>query len=311
MIKYWSTLEVSWGLKLAPSFRHSSLNATLNTRCFMRRLNRLQLAARDALKLCIASIQDPALTDRLALVADQLEAAEAAYVNRGGEAELFLVPKTLGIGAVTVEEMKRVYKGTFAKSKRTRDIYDTIKKLPVNDICPICGQRTVGTLDHYLAQSLHSALAITPANLVPACSDCNKAKLDAQPLTAAEQTLHPYFDNVDDDVWLYAAVEETSPASLRFFPDPPDCWSQVMRERVSNHFRTFGLGALYASHSGVELTNIRYGLQRIAERGTDEDIRLELVKRAESAEAAHLNSWQAAMYYALAQSAWFCAGGFN
>jgi len=83
-----------------------------------------------------------------------------------------------------------------------------------------------------------------------------------------------------------------------------------MRSEVFNHFRMFGLGALYASHSGVELVNIRYGLQRIAERGTVEDIRAELVIRAESAEAAHINSWQTAMYYALAESDWFCADGF-
>lgn len=207
--------------------------------------------------------------------------------------------------------MKRVYKGTFAKSARTRNIYDKIKKLPVNDICPICAQRTVGSLDHYLAQSLHSALVVAPVNLVPACSDCNKAKLDAQPGTAAEQTLHPYFDNVDDETWLYATVEETNPASLRFYADPPAGWPPVKRQRVFNHFRTFGLGALYASHSGVELINIQYGLRRIAERGTAEDIHAELVKRAESAEAGYLNSWQTAMYYALAGSDWFCAGGFN
>ena len=277
----------------------------------MRRLNRPAFAARDALAMCIASIQDTDLTERLALVVDQVEAAEASYVQHGSQAELFLVPQTPRIGRVNGAEMKRVYKNTFAKSVRTRNIYDAIKKLPVNDICPICGQRTVGTLDHYLAQSLHSALTITPANLVPACGDCNKAKLDSQPLSAEMQTLHPYFDDVDDGVWLYATVEETSPASLRFFPNPPSNWPAVKRSRLVNHYRTFGLGALYASHSGVELTNIRYGLQRISNRGTAEDIRLELVMRAESAEAAHLNSWQTAMYNALAQSAWFCAGGFN
>jgi hypothetical protein len=277
----------------------------------MRRLNRPPFAVREALSLCIQSIRDRELTDRLALIADQVEAAESAYVLRGDQEELFLIPQTLGIGGITVNEMKRVYKDTFAKSARTRNIYDKIKKLPVNDICPMCGQRTVSSLDHYLAQSLHSALVIAPINLVPACSDCNKAKLDAQPLTVAEQTLHPYFDNVDYDAWLYAVVEETNPASLRFFPEPPANWPQAKRERVLNHFRTFGLGALYASHSGVELTNIQYGLQRIAERGTAEDIRAELKRRAESAEAAHINSWQTAMYYALAESDWFCAGGFN
>lgn len=277
----------------------------------MRRLNRPHFAARDALNLCIASIRDEELTGRLALISDQVTAAEAAYIRRGEQQELFQIPQTLGIGDVSVNEMKRVYKDTFAKSVRTRNIYDSIKKLPINDICPICAQRTVGSLDHYLAQSTHSALVVTPINLVPACSDCNKAKLDAQPGTAETQTLHPYFDNVDDETWLFAIVEETSPASLRFYPNPPAGWPAVRRERVFNHFKTFGLSALYGSHSGVELTNIRYGLQRIAERGTAEHIRADLIKRAESANSASINSWQTAMYSALASSDWFCRGGFN
>jgi len=277
----------------------------------MRSLNRPPFTVRDALDLCVASIQDANLNARLALTADQVTAAEAAYIQHGGQEELFLIPQTHGVGGITVEEMKRVYKGTFAKSKRTRNIYDKIKKLPVNDICPMCGQRTVGNLDHYLAQSLHSALVIAPINLIPACSDCNKAKLDAQPANAAEQTLHPYFDNVDDGIWLHATVEETTPASLRFFANPPADWPAVKRERVGNHFRKFGLGALYASHSAVELTNIQYGLKRIAERGSPEDIRAELVKRAESAREAHINSWQTVTYRALADSDWFCSGGFN
>jgi hypothetical protein len=140
-----------------------------------------------------------------------------------------------------------------------------IKKLPANDICPMCGQRTVGTLDHYLAQSLHPALVVTPANLLPSCGDCNKAKLDAQPRAVIEQTLHPYFDDADDGVWLYANVEEGTPTALLFYPDPPTVWPETKQARVRLHFRTFGLGALYASHSAVELNNIRYGLQRIAD----------------------------------------------
>lgn len=278
----------------------------------MRRLNRPPYAARATLELCIESIQSEALTDRLELIAEAIEDAEAAYIENGDQQTLFSIPQTLGIdGHVSVAEMKRVYKDTFAKSVRTRDIYDQIKKLPPNDICPLCGQRTVSTLDHYLAQSLHSALAVTPINLIPACIDCNKAKLDAQPATAAEQTLHPYFDEADDGVWLFATVEESAPAALRFYPDPPDDWPELKRVRMINHFRKFGLGALYASHSAAELNNIRYGLQRIAERGTADDIKTDLQRRAESAEAAHINSWQTAMYFALAESEWFCEGGFS
>lgn len=277
----------------------------------MRRLNRPQFTAIDVLNLCLESIRDEQLTGRLRLVGGELAAAEATYVERANQQELFQIPQTIGIGGVSVNEMKRVYKDTFAKSVRTRNIYDQIKKLPINDICPMCGQRTVGSLDHYLAQSLHSALVVAPVNLVPACNDCNKTKLDAQPRTAAEQTLHPYFDNVEDEMWLYAAVEETRPASVRFYPEAPPNWCPLNKERVNNHFRTFGLGALYAAHSGVELTSIRYGLQKIAEGGTSEQIRAELFRRAESAKAAHINAWQTAMYFALARSDWFCEGGFN
>jgi len=277
----------------------------------MRRLIRPNYDVRSVLDLCIQSIRDEGLTERLQQIGDEVEEAEVAYIDRAENQSLFSIAPTQGIGDVTVDEMKRVYKGTFARSKSTRDIYDTIKKLSTNDICPMCGQRTVGTLDHYLAQSHYPAFVVTPANLLPSCGDCNKAKLDSQPTTAVEQTLHPYFDHVDDDVWLRATVVEQLPAALLFSPEPPTTWPEATKARVRLHFRTFGLGALYASHSAVELNNIRFGLQRLAEHGNADNIRKDLLRRAHSSRAAQLNSWQTATYYALAASDWFCAGGFN
>lgn len=277
----------------------------------MRRLTVPPYAARNTLDLCIKSIRDKTLTAKLSAVAEEICEAETLYKNQSVLQQWFSIPQSLGVGDLSVEDMKRVYKNTFAKSAGTRNIYDYIKKLPVNDICPLCGQRTVGALDHYLAQSLHSALVVTPINLVPACNDCNKAKLDVQPIDAVEQTLHPYYDNVDYKRWLYATVEETHPATLRFFPDPPEDWGATLQQRIVNHFERFRLGSLYASHAGVELSNIQFGLRRIAEKGTSDQIRTELINRAQSAEAAQLNSWQTAMYHALAQSDWFCNGGYG
>jgi hypothetical protein len=277
----------------------------------MRKLDRPAEVARGVLELCAQSIQDPDLKKRLCEAANDIDAAETSYLEHAEAGALFQIAQAPAVNSVTAEEMKRVYKGTFVKSKKTRPIYDFIKKLPANDICPMCGQRTVGTLDHYLAQSLHPALTITPANLLPSCSDCNKAKLDAQPQFASEQTLHPYFDNVDDAAWLYAEVQETSPAALRYYVNCPSDWPSIKQDRTSRHFNVFGLGALYASHSAVELVNIRFGLQRIFERGTDDDIRAELQLRFESSETAFPNSWQTAMYRALAASEWFCNGGFS
>jgi hypothetical protein len=277
----------------------------------MRRLTAPPFAARDVLDLCIESIIDENLTDRLKQIHNDIHDAEVSYIQYAESNSLFSIGQTDSVGGVSVDEMKRVYKGTFARSRRTRDIYDKIKKLSVNDICPMCGQRTIGTLDHYLAQSRHPSLVITPSNLLPSCGDCNKAKLDAQPSAAHEQTIHPYFDDLDDATWLFATVNESAPASLIFRPNPPTDWTNLKRDRLRHHFKKFRLGELYASHSGAELLNIQYGLRLIAERGVPDDIRSELACRAESYRAAQPNSWQTAMYAALANSDWFCAGGYD
>ncbi|RSV17307.1 hypothetical protein CA236_11295 [Sphingomonas sp. ABOLG] len=278
----------------------------------MRSLPRPALTAAEVVAACVASIRDPDLSARLASVAGRLTLAETAYLFRGVGMSLFGIPPSDGVdGRVTAAEMMRVYAGTFVRSARTRAMYDALKAAPVNDVCPLCGQRTVSTLDHYLAQSIHSELVVSPVNLVPACAECNKGKLDHQPAGAADQGFHPYFDDFDDAAWLVAEVVEGFPAAVRFSVAPPPEWPLIQGQRASAHFASLRLGALYASHSGVELANIRYSLERIAASGTPDDVRAWLEDRAESARRAHPNGWQAAMYRALAASGWFYGGGFR
>lgn len=278
----------------------------------MRSLPRPNLTAAQVVAACVASIRDPDLSARLAEVADRLALAETAYLFRGVGMSLFQIPTSDGVaGRLTAAEMMRVYAGTFVRSARTRAMYDALKAAPANDICPLCAQRTVSTLDHYLAQSIHSELVVSPINLVPACAECNKGKLDHQPLTDAEQGFHPYFDDFDDGEWLHAEVVAGVPAAVRFSVMPPAGWPLVQGARALGHFASMKLGALYASHSGVELTNIRYSLKQVADAGTAADVRDFLADRAESARRASPNGWQAALYRALAASDWFCGGGFR
>ncbi len=277
----------------------------------MRRLPRPTITAQEVLELCIASIRDVSLTKRLRLAAPVINAAEANYVSRGQQAKLHTIVGTNGVaGHVTTAEMERVYKGTFVRSVNTRDIYGAIKSAPENDMCPLCSQRTVSTLDHYLPQSAHPTLTVTSANLVPACAECNKTKLALEAETAGDQTFHPYFEDADDARWLFAEVQEISPAALVFSPVPPTTWANIKQQRIAAHFKTFGLASLYASHSAVELNNIRFGLQELARRNTPQQISDHLRRRAESCAAVHVNSWQRATYDALANSTWFCSGGF-
>lgn len=277
----------------------------------MRSLSCPPITARAVMQACISSIQDPVIKAGLGAVAATVTLAEADYLMRGHGMTLYSIPQSPNVGGiVSGATMMRVYGGTFVKSAGTRPIYDALKSAPQNDICPLCSQRTVSTLDHYLAQSRHANLTIVPINLVPACAECNKSKLDRQPADEIDQSFHPYFDNYDDGRWLAAEVVEGAPAALRFRVVHPAGWSATKFHRAERHFTAFKLAPLYASHAGVELTNIHYSLFRIAARGDANDIRSFLVDRAESARAAHLNSWQTATCEALAASDWFCGGGY-
>jgi hypothetical protein len=77
-----------------------------------------------------------------------------------------------------------------------------------------------------------------------------------------EVALHPYYDDLGDDVWLVARVVERRPTALRFGVEVPAAWSPVMAARVLHHFRSLGLAALYASEAAEELINIRHSSSR-------------------------------------------------
>jgi len=279
----------------------------------MRSLPKPDVTGAEVLQLCASSIRDPDLKERLLQAEAVVDTAEEMYRERGEGGELHAIEGTKTVGGfITRKEMERVYNGTFVKSSRTRSTYAKLKKACVNDICPLCGQGTVHQLDHYLPITSFPVFGVTAINLVPACSDCNKYKLIHAPANAGEQTIHPYFDEVDGEQWLFGEVVESTPAVVRFAVNPPDSWDATQAERMKTHFRIYRLGALYATHAAVEIGNMRYALKKMAATpGFAERISKHLRERAESCAQIYKNSWQRATFDALADSDWFCAGGFE
>jgi len=81
---------------------------------------------------------------------------------------------------------------------------------------------------------------------------------------------------------------------------------------MKTHFRIYRLGMLYATHAAVEISNMRYALKKMATTpGFTDRIRQHLRERAESCAEVYKNSWQRATFDALADSDWFCSGGFE
>lgn len=261
-----------------------------------------------AYQTCISRIRDKDLKKRLEGAREEVRRVDVSYRKAGTERDFSeLLPETCGVAGVSIEEMKQVYdKRMVANRSPGRGIYDAIKISSPGGLCPLCGQRVVATLDHYLPKSRYAALAVNPANLIPACSDCNKAKSDV-----VDDTLHPYYDNIENESWLRAEVKEVQPASVSFLVDPPGSWTPTLADRVARHFKAFGLNKLYAVHAAQNLSGMQWLLSQAESRGGPAAVRTSLAEQTASWRAVHLNSWQAALYDCLAGSDWFCSGGFR
>lgn len=279
----------------------------------MMRMDAPSLDADDVFAACISRIHDPALKLRMKSVAHLVVAASDNFDALAAKTCLHKFVRESDIGSVvTGKEMEAVYTQRMAKKAAPgRDAYDELFNSAPNGKCPLCGHRTVSTLDHHLPKTHYPILSVVPLNLVPACGDCNKSKLAKLPTTANEETLHPYYDDIESDRWLYAVVVVGKPAALRFRVEAPALWSPVLRDRVSLHFKTLGLGSLYSAESADELMNIRGQLRTIHDAGGPVLVQLELQERAASCRKARLNGWRTAAFEAFADSAWFCDVGFN
>lgn len=279
----------------------------------MIKLDRPLLDAEDVFAACISRIRDQDLRQRMVDVTDAIVDASEEFDDAAAHNRLHQIARQAIVGGlVTRAEMEAVYTDRMAKKGAPgRDAYDTLFTSAPQGKCPLCGHRTVSTLDHHLPKAHYPALAVTPLNLVPACGDCNKVKLASLPTTASEETLHPYFDDITGDRWLYAEVIETEPAAVRFLVNAPVHWGAVLTARVELHFRTFGLAKLYSAEAADELLNIRHQLQSIHAAAGPAMVRAEMEERAESSRVIRLNGWRTATFDAFAGSAWFCDGGFR
>lgn len=279
----------------------------------MRVIEKPEENPKDVFLTCVNRVRNVDLKGRLKSVADNIEEAAEEFDQKGMNKSFYLLHEHDTIaGVVTKNEMEKVYTSRMAKMGTPgRPFYEKLKSSAPHAICPLCGHRTVSTLDHYLPKAHFPSLAVVPFNLVPACSDCNKLKLSVIPKATEEQTLHPYYDDATTEQWLFAEVIEGTPASIRFFMKDVDDWSDALNARIKTHFNIFGLGSLYTSQAGAELANIRFQLNNILEKSGAENVRLHLLENFQSRKNNHRNSWQTAMYKAMAGNEWFCNGGFN
>jgi len=286
----------------------------------MRAIPKPSTETSDVFNLCIATIQDTNLKTRLTSIAQEIVSLAEQYNSLAESKMLYSMPSFIGtnddeliIGEVTNRELKKLYsQHMVGASKPARIIYDQLRNSAPNDICPFCGFSNVETLDHLLPQKHFPSLSIIPLNLIPACSDCNRKKREIVPQTEEEQNIHPYFDfNLISDQWLFAELDTSnSPIRFRYYVQSPNDWSTVSKSRVEKHFDTFDLAKRFTVQAGAELPNLNLEFTSNPYCNDANIIRALLDERVAARLRNHKNSWQLAMFQALAISDWYCEGGF-
>ena len=259
---------------------------------------------------CISTVDNIALKANLTACVDTLEAGEVDFETRFSAFEIYQIPQNLTIlGPIGKKDMKIVYDYRMVRTGMPGNkYYNQLKSGASFNKCPLCSVRRVDTLDHYLPKSKYPIYSVTPINLIPACMPCNKGKSIVFPTTSEEQTLHPYYDNVETERWVKAVVLRSNPVSFEYIVDVPEGWADILKGRAKNHFESFKLNELFSSHANEELRGAK---KQLANLYNDDPQLLEnhLNEAYNSRLDLGINSWQAGMYYALLNDEWFCSEG--
>lgn len=200
------------------------------------------------------------------------------------------------------DEVEKLYTAKLSKLRQpARKYYDEILSLSPRGICPYCRQQIVSTLDHYYPKAHYISLVISPTNLVPSCSNCNKNKSDIIIRQKEDALLSPYYEDSDAFVWLEAALVKDlgleSPAMSFYVHPPADC-DPVLRRRIEHQFTLLRLNGLYSKHAAEELIGVSKRHLRIFRACGSNGVKESISESIEENEYRS-NSWQAAMYRAL------------
>lgn len=210
-------------------------------------------------------------------------------------------------GGASKDDMIYLYDERLVKSVKGKPYYSKILAAAPNQKCPICGYYQANTLDHYLPKARFWRFAVTVPNLVPECIVCNKNKTETIAENRVNETIHPYFDDFDDEIWLFASIntEAGSPFGFDFEVRKPDSWDYEKFLRAENHLKVYKLYDMYRALAAAEINKELLRAKKLYARVNDINfLRETFLDDCETERVYKKNSWRAAMYLCLYENIW-------
>lgn len=278
----------------------------------MKTIPKTEITVAEILSSCVSNLSDNNLKVEFLNNLNIFEQHEALLEEKIRSLEVYTIGQNIQISNIANETcLKKLYTDKLSKKGQpARYIYDQILFTAPNEKCPYCNQRLADTLDHYIPKANFPIYSISPINLIPACTQCNKGKLNAIPANPHQQTLHPYYDNVEEKEWLECEILQLPEIIFNFKTKNIPDNTGILNQRILNHFDFYKLNALYKSHASSEFTSIKGQITRIFNNKGAAELQDFLFEGYQSRKEADINSWQTAFYKALYENNEFVNGGF-
>jgi hypothetical protein len=267
----------------------------------MKSIKKPDFKVKDVLTASVSKSPTHPSSKNIIKASDDIEKNEIMYNVKKINNALYTLPqKKIVDGVIDIDGLKNIYSNRMLKEDNdARSYYDKLLSSAPRGKCPYCTLRPASTLDHYLPKSLYPLYSVTPINLIPACKDCNTGKLTEFPTCSEDETLHPYYDNVEDERWLFMRVINLHPIVFEYYVDAPENWGDLMKKRLEMHLYSFKLDDQFSTHAQEEFENRRVYMEKLFLNGGEVGLKKFLNESYFSCLASSKNSWQTAFYYGL------------
>lgn len=261
------------------------------------------MSVKDILKDVSNSTRDVVLKTKIENAISNIEYQSNQYDNLGLSNQLHTISANQVIGGdLTVDEMKKIYCNKFSKGILREKYYDKLMALAATGKCPICGIGQVSNLDHYLAKSLYPIYAVTPVNLIPICKDCNFEKLDVEIQSYIQSPFHPYYDYLDNLIWLNAQVFRSSEGNIVVVYSVDGNIAKIDNNlylRLKYHFDLYKLNKAYSIQATSEISENQKLWKKLLTNFGEDYLKQYLAECLDSKEDIQKNTWNTALLRAL------------
>lgn len=189
------------------------------------------------------------------------------------------------------------YKHKFVQVSKIRKKYYDVIIANANGTCPICGQITDLTIDHYLPKSKYPLLSLSPINLIPCCYSCNKDKGDWDPIPLEKAPIHIYLEEINE-VWLGVDITfHNGEINYKFKAIHSD---NTYNDRLNFSLEKYKMSSRFKGNCVFEINSSKNMYKKYVE--TDPSLTLlekHFMEIIESCEYSDKNSWKSALYRGL------------